>query len=320
MNILITGITGFMGSHMVDFLLKNYADAEIHGLIRWRSPMNNLKHINPNKINLHLGDLLDQGSLSSIIDKVSPDIIFHLAAQSYVVASFKYPVATLETNIIGTANLLESVRLSGLNPIIHIASSSEVYGQVKQNEVPITEECPLRPVSPYAVSKVGEDMIAFQYFQSYGIKTIRTRSFSHTGSRRGDVFALSNFAKQVALIEKGLQDKVIKVGNLDSIRTWMDVRDVAVAYWLLVSKCSPGEVYNIGGVQTTTIREMLTSLINLSTIKEIEVVVDPSRLRPSDVTLQIPCVDKFIKVTGWKPTIKFEQTIKDTLDYWRENA
>jgi GDP-D-mannose dehydratase len=192
-----------------------------------------------------------------------------------------------------------------------------VYGQVREDEVPITENNTLRPASPYAVSKVGEDMLSLQYWLSWKIKTIRTRMFTHTGPRRGEVFALSNFAKQVASIEHGLQKPVIYVGNLNSVRTWMDVRDAVKAYWLLVQKCVPGEVYNIGGRETLTIGEMLNKLIGYSLRKDIKVEVDPARLRPSDVTLQIPCIDKFVKETGWRPHIKFDDTVRDTLDYWR---
>jgi GDP-mannose 4,6-dehydratase len=235
--------------------------------------------------------------------------------------SFVAPVATLQANVIGTANLLEAVRQlkadSGYDPVIHICSSSEVYGQVKEDEVPIKEDNPFRPASPYAVSKVGEDMLAFQYWLSWKVKTIRTRMFTHTGPRRGEVFVTSNFAKQVAAIEAKLAPPVVKVGNLDSVRTFLDVRDAVKAYWLLVNKCPPGEVYNIGGKETMTVGEMLNMLLKLSTVKNIDVKVDPARLRPSDVTLQIPCIDKFTAATGWTPQIKFEQTLKDLLNYWR---
>jgi GDP-mannose 4,6-dehydratase len=318
MKVLITGITGFVGSHLADYILANHPDVAIYGLARWRSPMDNLKHIPANKLNIRYGDLADLSSLIGILKEINPVFIFHLAAQSYVLTSFNAPVDTLHTNIIGTTNLLEAVRINGIDPIIHICSSSEVYGQVRKEDVPIKEDCPLRPASPYAVGKVGEDMVSFQYWLSYGIKTIRTRMFSHTGPRRGEVFALSNFAKQVAAIEAGLAAHVVKVGNLDSVRTFADVRDAVKAYWLLVNKCPPGEVYNIGGIETMTIREMLDRLLKLSRIKNIGIEVDPARLRPSDVTLQIPCIDKFTQATGWKPEIKFEQTMKDLLNYWRD--
>lgn len=321
MNVFITGITGFVGSHLADYLLDSRPDIQIYGLARWRSPTTNIQHC-INRIRLCYGDLVDLPSLLSGLKQVRPDYIFHLAAQSFVPYSFDAPIATLESNVIGTCNLLEAVKAlkkQGIcDPIVHTCSSSEVYGQVEPNEVPITEFNPFRPASPYAVSKVGEDMLAFQYWISWGVKTIRTRLFTHTGPRRGDVFALSSFAKQVAMIELGLQKPVVYVGNLDSIRTWMDVRDAVRAYWLLVNKCSPGEVYNIGGDVTMTIGEMLNKLLALSKRSDIAIEVDPARLRPSDVTRQIPCCDKFKHATGWKPEVPFEKTIQDTLDYWRE--
>ncbi|MCK4377369.1 MAG: GDP-mannose 4,6-dehydratase [Actinomycetia bacterium] len=319
-KILITGITGFVGSHLADYVLENFPGVEILGLARWRSPTDNIRHI-LDKITLQFGDLLDPFSLKTILLKHKPDVIFHLAAQSYVTFSFLSPVATLNTNIIGTCNLLEAVKelkiSSDYDPIIHICSSSEVYGQINKEDIPIKEDVPLRPASPYAVSKVAEDMLGYQYWLSWRIKTLRTRMFTHTGPRRGDVFVVSNFAKQIAAIEVGLAPSVIKVGNLESIRTFTDVRDAVRAYWMLITKCIPGGVYNIGGVETMKIREMLNRLLELSSIKNIKIEVDPARLRPSDVTLQIPSTEKFYKETGWKPKIKFEQTLEDTLNYWR---
>lgn len=322
MKVFITGITGFVGSHLAEYILENHSEAEVAGLLRWRSPKENILSI-LNKINLYYGDLQDFPSLKKLLVEYRPNYIFHLAAQSYVDFSFIVPVETLGTNIIGTCNLLEAVKelkqADGYDPIIHICSSSEVYGQVRKDEVPIRESNPLRPASPYAVSKVGEDMLAFQYWLSWAIKTIRTRMFTHTGPRRGEVFVVSNFAKQVASIEAGKQGTVIKVGNLDSVRTFSDVRDAVRAYWLLINKCEPGEVYNIGGVETMTIGQMLEKLLAMSSVKNIKVEVEPARLRPSDVTLQIPCVEKFQKITGWKPKIPFETTLKDTLEYWRQS-
>ena len=320
-SVFITGITGFVGSHLADYVLLRHPQLTVVGMVRWRSPKDNVRHI-LNNITLEYGDLLDPASIKRILEKYRPDIIFHLAAQSYVDFSFLVPKATLEANIIGTCNLLEAVKnlkySSGYDPIIHICSSSEVYGQVRNDEIPIQETNPFRPASPYAVSKVGEDMLALQYWLSWKIKTIRTRMFTHTGPRRGEVFALSNFAKQVAAIEAGKKEPVVKVGNLESVRTWMDVRDAVEAYWLLVTKCTPGEVYNIGGVETMKIGEMLQRLLSFSSRKDIRVEVDPARLRPSDVTLQIPSMEKFVKETGWRPKIKFDDTIRDTLNFWRE--
>jgi GDP-mannose 4,6-dehydratase len=253
-----------------------------------------------------------------VFGDVKPDVIFHLAAQSFVPTSYNAPADTLDTNVIGTCNLLEAVRILKLDPVIHICSSSEVYGQVKPDDLPIREACPLRPVSPYAVSKVGEDMLAFMYWQAYKLRTIRTRMFTHSGARRGEVFVDSWFALQVARIEAGLQEPVVRVGNLQSVRTFADVRDTVRAYWLLVEKCPPGEVYNIGGDITMTIREMLDQLLAMTNFKgKIEVRQDPALIRPADVTLQIPSSEKFKAATGWKPEIPYRQTLLDMLNYWR---
>jgi len=320
-KVLITGIGGFVGSHLADYILTEFPNVQVLGLVRWWEPKENIKHI-LDKIKLCYGDLVDMPSLETILREEKPDVIFHLAAQSYVDFSFLAPITTLETNVIGTANLLETIKKlkfsSDYDPIIQIASSSECYGQVKENEIPIKESNPFRPASPYAVSKVAEDMLASQYWLSWKIKTIRTRMFTHTGPRRGEVFVESNFAKQIAAIESGLQEPIVKVGNLDSVRTFLDIKDAIRAYWLLVNKCSPGEVYNVGGTATMTVGEMLNKLLELSKVKNIEVKVDPVRLRPSDVTLQIPCIDKFVEVTGWKSEIKFDQTLEDILNYWRD--
>jgi GDP-mannose 4,6-dehydratase len=321
-KILITGITGFVGSHLADYLL-GLGNIEVHGMCRWRSPKNNIQHC-LDKIHLHHADLTDLPSLLRVVDNVKPDFIFHLAAQSYVPYSFDAPVSTLEANCLGTCNLLEAIKLfrdkERYDPVVHICSSSEVYGQVTEDDIPITEDQPFRPASPYAVSKVCEDMLGLQYWLSYQIKTIRTRMFTHTGPRRGDVFVVSNFAKQIAAIEAGKQDPIIKVGNLNSVRTFADVKDTVKAYWLLMNKCEPGEVYNIGGDTTMTIQDMLKKLLALSTKRTITIQVDPDRLRPSDVTLQIPCIKKFKDVTGWEPKIPFDQTLQDMLDYWRQRA
>ena len=314
-KVLITGITGFVGSHMADYLLD---EAEIVGLKRWRSPMDNVKQL-IGKVKFYDGDLKDLSSMIILMKQEKPDIIYHFAAQSYVPVSFLMPSETLCDNILGTLNLLEAVRFVGIKPIIIIASSSEVYGQVTKEDIPIKETCPLRPQSPYGVSKVGEDLISYQYFKSYGMKIVRTRLFSHTGKRRGELFSESNFAKQIALIEKGKQDAIIKVGNLDLIRTYLDVKDAVRAYWL-VKDCPAGEVYNIGGDRTMTVGDMLNYLISLSTVKNIKIEVDPSRLRPSDVTLQIPDVSKFKKETGWKPEVSFGTTMLDILNFWRERV
>lgn len=318
MKILITGITGMVGSHMAEYILSNHPGDEIHGLSRWRSPRENIRDIE-SKIQMHSADIRDLHSLLVLFRKLRPDWIFHLAAQSFVTYSFDAPADTIETNVIGTANLLDAVRLSGIDPKIHVCTSSEVYGQVREDEVPIRESTPFRPASPYAVSKVGEDMVALQYFISYGIKTVRTRMFTHTGPRRGDVFAESSFAKQIAEIEAGIRTNPVRVGNLDSVRTIIDVRDAVKAYWALMEKCPPGEVYNIGGDRSLTVRQILDLLKSMSTCK-IEHEVDPALIRPSDVTLQIPDTTKFVAATGWKPEISVETTLRDLLTYHRSRA
>jgi GDP-mannose 4,6-dehydratase len=320
MKALITGITGFVGSHMAEHLLKK--KVEVYGTYRWRSRTENIEDFK-DKLMLVDCELLDPTAVKECIKEVEPDVIYHLAAQSYVLSSFKQPAVTIQVNVLGTLNILESVRQLKLNPIIHICSSSEVYGQVRKDEIPIVETNPLRPASPYGVSKVGEDMLGLQYYLSYGLRTIRTRMFTHTGPRRGPVFAESSFAKQIAEIEKGKRDPVIQVGNLKSVRTFADVRDTVRAYCLLTEKCPAGEVYNIGGNRTVTVGEMLDYLISQArpnVRKIIKIKVEPSRLRPSDVTLQIPSIEKFRKATGWEPEIPFEQTMKDLLNYWRSKV
>ena len=315
MKILITGVTGMVGSHLAEYVLAEHPSVEVHGLVRWRSPKDNIRAIEK-KVKLHLGDLRDLSGLTNLLTRVQPDRIFHLAAQSYVDQSFAAPIDTLDTNILGTANLLEAIRLSKTDPRIHICSSSEVYGQVRPEEVPINEDNVLRPASPYAVSKVGEDMLGLQYFLSYGIKTLRTRMFTHTGPRRGSVFAESTFAEQIAERELGLATGPVKHGNLDSVRTITHAKDAVRAYWTLLEKCPPGEVYNIGGKETLTVGRILDILASHASVP-ITREVDPARLRPSDVTLQIPDVSKFEKATGWLPRISMEETLLDLLNYHR---
>jgi GDPmannose 4,6-dehydratase len=319
---LITGITGMVGSHLTDYLLEN-TDWNIYGMCRWRSPLENIEHLldranKKDRLFFLYGDLNDFGSLMHVVNIVKPDYLFHLAAQSYPQTSFNSPADTYMTNIIGTGNLLEAIRILGIKPVIHVCASSEVFGRVPKELVPIHEEVPFHPASPYAISKVGTDLVGRFYAQAYGLTAMTTRMFTHTGPRRGDVFAESTFAKQIAMIEAGLIPPVVKVGNLDSMRTWADVRDAVRAYYMLVTiKPTPGEYYNIGGTYSCTIGDMLQYLLSLSKTKNIKTEVDSERLRPIDADLQIPDTSKFTKHTGWKPQIPFEKTMKDLLDYWR---
>lgn len=323
---LITGITGMVGSHLLDFLLEN-TDWEIYGMLRWRSPLDNIRqHVDrinrKDRIHLVYADLRDTMSIEHAVLTSKPDYVFHLAAQSYPRTSFDSPLDTLDTNIQGTERLLGALRKYANKAIIHVCSSSEVFGRVPKEKLPINEECTFHPASPYAISKVGTDLVGRYYAEAYGMTIMTTRMFTHTGPRRGDVFAESTFAKQIAMIEAGLIPPVVKTGNLDSLRTWADVRDAVRAYYILVTvNPIPGEYYNIGGNFTLSVRGMLDKLISLSTKKDvIKTDIDPDRLRPIDADLQVPDMSKFIAHTGWKPQIGFEQTMTDLLNYWRDRV
>ena len=321
---LITGIGGFVASHLADFLLEK--GEEVYGTYRWTEDLSRIKHVRE-KIKMIPADLLDVSSLIRAIADNKPDYIFHLAAQSYVPDSFTNPIITVETNTIGTVNLLEALRLikeyihKDYDPVIHVCSSSEFYGKVNEQEIPITEQNPMRPGNQYAVGKIGADAAAYFYAKYYGMKVIRTRMFTHTGERRTMLSAECNFARQIALIEKGLQEPIIKHGNLNSVRTWANVKDAVKAYHLLVRKGKPGEVYNIGGKVNKTIGEMLDYMISLSPMKDkIKKELDQNLVRKVDVNLQIVDYGKFRRETGWEPEISFEDTINEVLDYWRKNV
>ncbi len=322
---LITGITGMVGSHLLDYLLQ-HTDWEIHGMLRWRSPLDNiashLDRINRgDRVKLLYGDLGDAMSIEAVVTKSMPDFVFHLAAQSYPQTSFSAPLDTMDTNIQGTERVLGALRRFAPKAVIHVCASSEVFGRVPKHKLPIDEECSFHPASPYAISKVGTDLIARYYAEAYGMCVMSTRMFTHTGPRRGDVFAESSFAKQIAMIEQNKLPPVVKVGNLNSLRTWADVGDAVRAYFMLVTiNPIPGSYYNIGGTYTCTVRKVLETLINLSTCKNISFEVDPDRLRPIDADAQVPDTTKFRKHTGWAPKIPFETTMRDLLDYWRERV
>lgn len=315
MRVLITGITGFVGSHMAEFALAR--GAEVFGACRWRTNTENIDHIR-DQINVVEADLRDMSSVQEMLAKSRPDYIVHLAGQSYVFASWHAPAETLTTNAVGQINLLEAIRHLGPEfPRVVIACSSEEYGLVEEKDLPLTEETPLRPLSPYAVSKVAQDFLGFQYCRNYGIPCYRVRAFNHEGPRRGESFVTSSFARQIAAIEAGLHEPVLMVGNLKARRDYTDVRDIVRGYWAVLEKGDPGEVYNLCSGQTWAIQEILDFLLAQSKVKNIEVREDPARLRPSDMPLIVGSAEKIRTQTGWKPEISFEQTLQDVMDYWR---
>lgn len=323
---MITGITGMVGSHLADYLLEN-TGWDIYGMCRWRSPLDNVEHLldrvnKKDRVYFIDGDLCDTISLQNAVDECRPDYVFHLAAQSYPKTSFTSPIQTLDTNILGTARLLEALRrCKDIDPVVHVCSSSEVFGRVSREKLPIDETCSFHPASPYAISKTGTDLVGRFHAEAYGQKVITTRMFTHTGPRRGDVFAESTFAKQIAMIEESMIPPVVKTGNLNSLRTWSDVRDAVRAYYLLVTTNPiPGEYYNIGGTFSCTVGDMLDYLLSLSTRKDIRVEQTEERFRPLDADLQVPDTNKFRKHTGWETEISFKKTMHDLLDYWRDRV
>jgi GDP-4-dehydro-6-deoxy-D-mannose reductase len=317
MRLLITGITGFVGSYMAEYALGN--GAEVFGSSRWRSKTENIDHFR-SKVVLIESDLRDLSSVRALLETANPTHVVHLAAQSFVAASWQMPAETLTTNIISQVNLLEGLRGLKMSPRFLVVGSSEEYGLVAEHELPIKETNPLRPLSPYAVSKVAQDMMGYQYFRSYGLPIVRSRAFNHEGPRRGDVFVTSNFARQVAEIEAGLRDPVIFVGDLTPRRDYSDVRDIVRGYWLLLDRGEPGEVYNLCSGRSWAIQRVLDFLLDQSRVKGIHIQTDPARLRPSDVMALEGDPSKVEEATGWKVEIPFERTLKDLLGYWRQRT
>jgi len=313
---LITGITGFAGSHLAEFVLANHPDVEVYGIMRWRSRTENIEGIQQ-RVQLIECDLRDATSVKTLLGQVRPDKIFHLAAQSYVPSSWNAPAESLTTNVLGQLNIFEAVRELDIEPWIQIACSSEEYGLVHEDELPIKETNPLRPLSPYAVSKVGQDYLGYQYHMSFGMNVVRTRGFNHDGPRRGDVFVSSNFAKQLIEVEKGKRPAVLYVGNLEARRDFTDVRDIVRGYWLSLERCEAGEVYNLCSGKAYSIQEVLDRLIEISGVN-VKIEEDPARLRPSDVPVLLGDYSKFNKATGWVPEIPYDTTLADMLSYWRE--
>ncbi|MFH1177791.1 MAG: GDP-mannose 4,6-dehydratase [Acidobacteriota bacterium] len=318
MRVLITGITGFVGSHLAEHLLSAHPEVELFGLRRWRSPTEEMAALLP-VVRIVDGDLLDASSLLRALQASRPDVIFHLAASSSVASSWDTPIEIMHVNVLGTLRVLEAMRQLDLDAVLVVACSAESYGAVAPEELPIREEQPFRPLSPYAVSKAAVDLLAYQYFQTYRLRAVRLRLFNHCGPRQSDRFVISGLARQIAEIEAELRPPELRVGNLEARRDFVDVRDVARAYWLAATKAEAGAAYNVASGQARSIREVLDRLLTL-TEAVVDVVFDPGRLRPSEVPALQGDARKLLDATGWQPAIPFEQTLFDSLAYWRRRV
>ena len=314
MKVLITGISGFAGSHLAEFLLDK--DYKVFGTFYDKSTFSNLNGF-IDRITLYQGDIRNYNNLKEIIEKVKPDVIYHLAAISFVPNSLKDPKLTFDTNLYGTLNLYQAVIEQKVNPKILFVGSADEYGIVNKNDIPIKENCPLQPVNLYSISKASADFLSYFYFKNYNLNIIRVRPFNHIGPRQSPEFVCSSFAKQIAGIEKGLIEPIIKVGNLEAKRDFTDVRDMVRAYWLAMQKGESGDVYNICSGKTVSIKEILDKLLSMSK-KNIKVKQDPKRLRSSDIPILLGDSTKFRKQTSWEQGIPFEKTLRCILDYWRD--
>ena len=314
MKALITGISGFAGPHLTEFLIKK--GYEVFGTFFNKSTFSNLNDF-MNKIKVYKCDIRNYNVLKNVIEDVKPDEIYHLAAISFVPTSLKDPKLTFDTNLYGTLNLYQAIIYLKMNPKILFVGSADEYGIVNENDLPIKEECPLNPMNPYSISKASADFLSFFYFRNYSLNIIRVRPFNHIGPRQSPEFVSSDFAKQIAEIEKGLKEPIIKVGNLEAKRDFTDVRDIVRGYWLVLNKGEPGEVYNICSERTIQIKGLVNRLLKLS-LRKIEIIKDPERMRPSDNPILQGDSSKFRKRSGWKPEIPLDKTLKDTLEYWRK--
>jgi GDP-4-dehydro-6-deoxy-D-mannose reductase len=318
-KILITGITGFVGSHLADLALEK-GDIELYGLKRWHlSRMDHVEHI-VDEIRWVDCDITDPIGAMKAIERIRPNRIFHCAAESFVSPSWDHPTRYMNVNYNGTLNLLEALRTIGSDAKFHIPGSGEEYGNIYENEVPINEQTVLRPVNPYAVTKVAQDLIGYVYHESYGVKVVRTRAFNHEGPRREKVFGIPWYAYQIARIEAGLQEPIIKVGHIDDKRNFTHVRDMVEAYWISTEKCKTGELYLVGSEDESkvfTFRQALEKLIAASSVKGITYEEDSRYVRPTNVPRLIGDMSKFRDATGWEPKISFDQILDDTQEYWR---
>jgi GDP-4-dehydro-6-deoxy-D-mannose reductase len=312
---LITGAGGFVGGHLCRYLLA-HTDWELKGTV-YPQPV----EAQPEEPRLRLThiDLRSPEGVLALLEETRPDTVFHLAAQSIPSASFADPWGTLETNIRSQLNILHSVRVLALGTRTIVIGSNEEYGRPEAGSLPFTEETPLRPHNPYAVSKVTQDLMGLQFHLAYGLDVVRMRPFNHTGPGQPTRFVVPDFASQIARIEAGLQEPVIKVGNLAAARDFSDVRDIVRGYHLAATQGKPGEVYNLASGEPRQVEELLQTLLSYADA-DIQVETDPKLYRPVDVPVVYGSAEKFHRLTGWEPTYSFQQTLRDTLDYWREGT
>lgn len=316
MKVLITGISGFAGSHLAEFLIdKGY---DIFGTFFDKSTFSNLNGF-IDKIKVYQCDIRNYDTLKNVIKDVKPDEIYHLAAISFIPTALKNPKMTFDTNLYGTLNLYQAILELKINPRVLFVGSADEYGLVKEKDIPIDESYPLLPVNPYSISKASADFLSYFYFKNYHLNIIRVRPFNHIGPRQSPDFVCSSFAKQIAEIEKGLKEPIIKVGNLEAKRDFTDVRAIVRAYWLAIQKGKSGEVYNICSGKAISIKKILINLIKISN-KTIKVKQDQKRLRFSDMQILVGDSKNFYKLTKWKQEIFLDKTLKEILEYWREEV
>ena len=309
---LITGISGFVGSHLADYLL-NHTGWQVAGTVY--GPVDNVTHLK-DRLALYPAELSQPTVVSEVLQNTRPDYIFHLAAQPSPAVSRRDPWFTLENNIRVQLNILEAVAQIGLASRVLVVGSADEYGLVQAEDLPIDEDTPLRPTTPYAVSKVAQDYLGLQYYLSHKVATIRVRPFNHIGPRQSKGFVAADFASQIAEIEAGLRPPEVRVGTLDVSRDLTDVRDIVRGYYLALTQGEPGEVYNLGSERDHTTRALLETLISLAKL-DVRIVQDPGLLRPSDVPRVVSDCGKLRARTGWRAEIPFEQSLRDLLDYWR---
>lgn len=315
MRVLITGVTGLVGSHLAAYLLDEHPDVEVTGLKRWRADDRTIAHLRPG-LKLIEGDLIDPASVRAAVQQANPDRVFHLGGQSYPSESWAAPVATLETNVIGAVHVLEAVRELGRPVQVQLAGSAAAYGFIRPDEVPISEDQPLRPLSPYGVSKAALEMTGYQYAKSYDMPIFLTRSGIHIGPGQDARTSAQTFAYQIAEAELGLRDPVIDVGNLDAERDYLDAADAVRALWALLDRGRPAEPYNVSSGRPVRVGDMLDAYRRLAKV-DVEVRVDPARLRPVDEPILVSDNSKLRRDTGWEPAVPLEETLQRILDHWR---